>query len=99
MTLHVVSITGNKTLDGEHANMLLDVTAAAVVTVPKATTYDFTNSDKIRVARNTAGTVRFVAATGVSIRSKGGSLVISVQYGLAILEKISTDVWLLTGDI
>lgn len=99
MTLHVVSITGNKTLDGTHANMLLDASTAAVLTIPKATTYDYTNSDKIRVVRNTTGTVRFTAATGVTIRSKGGSLVISAQYGVAVLEKISTDVWVLSGDV
>lgn len=99
MTLPVIVITGNKTLDGTHANMILDVTAAAAITVPKATTYDFTNGDVIEVTRDTASAVTFVAASGVTIKSKGGSLAISVQNGKAVLEKLATDVWLLSGSI
>ena len=99
MTLNVVNISGDTTIDGQHANMLLNVTAAAAITVPKSTTYDYTNSDKIRIVRNTSGAVTFVAATDVTIKSIGSSLAISAQNGVAQLEKISTDVWVLSENI
>jgi hypothetical protein len=99
MTLHIVPITGNTTLDGTHANMLLNVTASAVITIPKATTYDFTNSDKIRILRNTASAVSFTAASGVTLLTLGGVTAISNQNNIVQLEKTATDIWVLSQNI
>ena len=99
MTLHIVSVTGNITLGGTHANMLLNATAAAVITIPKATTYDFTNSDKIRILRNTASAISLVGANGVTLLSKGGVTSITNQNVIVQLEKTATDTWVLSGNI
>ena len=60
---------------------------------------ELNNGEVIEETRDTANAVTLVAESGVTIKSKGGSLAISVQNGKAVLEKLATDVWLLSGSI
>lgn len=99
MASNTVAITGNRTLDGTQANRLVNVTATSVITIPKSDTYNYTNGDIMNFVRNTTGAVSFTPATGVTLLSKRSSRAISVQYGIAVLKKISENVWLLSGDI
>jgi len=53
----------------------------------------------IQLTNINTGSVTIAAGSGVTIRSKDGALDISGQYGEAVLRKIDTDEWILSGSI
>jgi hypothetical protein len=70
-----------------------------VATVPANSSVAFPIGTEIIFMRYGAAACSFVAAGGVTIRSKDSALKISSQYETAILLKIGTDEWLLAGAI
>lgn len=67
--------------------------------VPTNATEPFPISAEMKFLREDSGTISFISAGGVFIRSKNGLLMVNAQYSAATLKKIGTDEWLLFGDL
>lgn len=73
--------------------------AASTVTVPANATVPFPVGTVVDVWQYGAGQVTLAGATGVTLRSRGGALRTSAQYGRARLVKRAADEWVVTGDL
>jgi hypothetical protein len=69
-----------------------------VVTVPENTTVAFPVGTKIWIRRKTSGAVSVEEITGVTINTPN-TLAITAEHGTALLVKVGTDEWDLSGDI
>jgi uncharacterized membrane protein len=72
---------------------------AVTLTVPLNATAAFAIGTVIEVWQQGAGQVTVAAAVGVTIRSAGGLLALAGQYSGAVLRKVGTNEWALTGDL
>jgi hypothetical protein len=95
----VVAATENRTLLLTDSGKSLKVTAAAAITVPPSTDVAFPICAGITLISYTANDVSVAAGTGVTVVSRESMLKINGQYGVAMLRKIDTDVWMLSGDL
>lgn len=77
--------------------VLCNNVAAQTITIPLEATTNFRVGSRIKVVQTGAGVVSFTSSA--TIRSRSGLLNISAQYGVAWLEKIGPDEWLLDGDL
>lgn len=68
-------------------------------TVPPNSSVAFPVGSTLAVTRYGAGSTTIVAGSGVTLRSEGGGLAITGQYGVAQLYKRATDEWVVYGDI
>jgi hypothetical protein len=71
----------------------------AVITIPTEASADFYDNSKIDIVQVGSIQVSFVAASGVTINSKNGNKKIASRYSGATLLKLSSDNWLLIGDL
>ena len=71
----------------------------AQITIPPQSTISFANNTKIDIVQTGSVQVQFVAGSGVTINSKNGNKKIASQYSGATLLRISSDNWLLIGDL
>jgi hypothetical protein len=83
---------GAKVVEGNSASAL-------VVTVPLNSSAPIPVGWSTIVYQMGAGAVSIAAASGVTIRSRGGLLSLAGQYATATLWKRATDEWVLTGDL
>jgi hypothetical protein len=100
----VISIVNTTySLDAVNKNSILKLTniADVVITVPKDTLISqFADTDVVYFLNTSAKSVRFVAATGVIIRSEDGALKMAKQNTLVALTRIGVNnEWLLTGNL
>lgn len=98
----VRTITSNVSLNLSHRGQMLLVnsTSAVNVTVPTDATAFFPVGTEILVCRGNTGAVTVVPASGITLRSLGGSTasrVISEQNGVVCLKKLGVNDWLLFG--
>ena len=77
----------------------MNVSTANNLTVPLNSSVAFAIGTKIDLSQYGAGQTTVVATSGVTVRSAGGALKLSVQYSGGSLVKIATDEWYLFGDI
>jgi hypothetical protein len=93
--------TASYTLALGDSNDLVEMNVATAnnLTVPLNSSVAFPIGTKIDIAQYGAGQTTVVATSGVTVRSAGGALKLSVQYSGASLVKIATDEWYLFGDI
>jgi hypothetical protein len=93
--------TASYTLALGDSNDLVEMNVATAnnLTVPLNSSVAFPIGTKIDIAQYGAGQTTVVATSGVTVRSAGGALKLSVQYSGATLVKIGTDEWYLFGDI
>jgi roadblock/LC7 domain-containing protein len=73
--------------------------APFTLTVPQFTSVAFPNNVRIDLLQGGAGQVTVVADTNVTILSKDGKLKLTGQYSGATLWKVSTNIWVLIGDL
>lgn len=73
--------------------------SAVAITVPSNATVPFPVGMTIMVRQYGAGQLSIVAASGVTIRSRGGALNLAGQYSEAVLTKRAIDEWILSGDL
>lgn len=76
---------------------LVNAAAPVTVTVPSDTTDPSINiGEKMQIVQSGAGTVNFSPAVGVTIVSKSGLLGSAIQYQVMQIEKIGSNLWLLS---
>ena len=80
------------------AGKLIDVTDAAVITIPTNATAAISIGQRIDILAATASLVRFEGAMGVTLRDPYGTA-FKNQWGVATLIKRDTDEWVLVGDL
>ena len=77
-----------------------DGASALVCTIPLNATVAFAVGDTIPFVRLASGTATIDAATSVTLNGvSGGSCTISTRYQGALLKKIATDSWVVSGDV
>jgi hypothetical protein len=73
--------------------------AANTVTIPPNSSVPFPIGTVVFFRQMGAGATTVAAGAGVTIRSRGGALVLGGQYAEASASKRATDEWVLSGDI
>ena len=73
--------------------------SAITLTVPTNASVAFATGTQITIAQSGAGAVTVVGADGVTDNSPDGDLKLRTQWSAATLIKISTNSWILIGDI
>jgi hypothetical protein len=73
--------------------------AANTVTIPPNSSVAFAIGTVVYFRQMGAGATTVAAGAGVTIRSRGGALVLGGQYAEAAATKRATDEWVLSGDI
>lgn len=74
--------------------------SALVCTIPLNATVAFAVGDTVPFLRLASGTATIDAATSVTLNGvSGGSCTISTRYQGALLKKIATDSWVVSGDV
>lgn len=77
----------------------VDSASANTVTIPADSSVNFPNGTQINIIQYGAGKTTISASAGVTIKSKYSNKSISVQYAGAYLLKITSNEWLLIGDL
>lgn len=97
----IVNKTASYTLVLADANKLIEVNngSANTLGVPLNATDAFPIGTQILIAQQGAGQTTITPVSGVTLRSSGGKLKISAQYGVATLIKRATDEWYVAGDL
>lgn len=78
---------------------LFDSTSAMNFTLPQNSAAAIAIGEEIPVRANNTGVVTFVAGVGATVVSRGSAFKIAGQHGVATARKISTNGWLVYGDI
>ena len=93
--------TASYTLVLADANKLIEINngSANTLGVPLNSTDAFHIGTQILIAQQGAGQTTITPVSGVTLRSSGGKLKISAQYGVATLIKRATDEWYVAGDL
>lgn len=97
----IVSVTVSKTLSLSDAGTLQQVnsTSARTVTIPTNTSVAFPTGTEIEILRYGSGAVTLAAASGVTITCSETARTIADQYTSVVLKKLSTNTWLLQGNV
>lgn len=97
----IVTLTANTTLALAHAGrmILMNSTSARTITIPTNASVAFPVGTEIEVCRYGTGTVTIAAASGVTILSAGGSVVLGDRYSCIGMKQIAANTWLLTGGL
>jgi hypothetical protein len=74
-------------------------TGSALVTVPPQSSQTFTANAKIDIVQTGSVQVEIVPGAGVTINSKNSNKKIAAQYSGATLIRVSSDSWVLIGDL
>jgi len=69
------------------------------ITLPQDSAVAFPTGSSIIFERNGAGTLTFVAGTGATVNSKGGTLTCADRYTTIAATKIAADTWTIFGNI
>lgn len=77
----------------------MNLDGANNLTIPNNSSVAFGIGTQILVSQYGAGQTTFVPASGVTLRSDGGKIKLTVQYSLATLIKIAVNEWYLSGSI
>jgi hypothetical protein len=81
------------------AIVVMDNASASTLTVPADAAVDFPTGALIEICQAGAGAVTIAPASGVTINSPGGNLVINDQYTTIGLFKLSADTWVANGNL
>jgi hypothetical protein len=93
--------TANYVLELKDSGKVVNVNASSetTITVPTNATVEFSVGTIITFFQIGTGTISFVEASGVTIRSKNSYKKTNTQYCGAQLVKLATNEWLLAGDL
>ena len=98
----VSSISGTtKTLALSDAGKMLLFTSSSSITltIPTNASVGFVIGQTFSVVQDGTGVVTVAGDTGVTLTSRGSRTKTNGQYAEALLTKVGTDEWLLSGDI
>lgn len=97
----IVSVTVSKTLSLSDAGTLQQVnsTSARTVTIPTNASVAFPTGTEIEILRYGSGAVTLAAASGVTIYCSETARTIADRYTSVVLKKLSTNTWLLQGNV
>jgi hypothetical protein len=84
-------------IDGSHIDM--SANTAMTVTIPLNSKVPIKDETSIIIGQYGVGSVTIVGEAGVIIRSSGNKRIIYDQYSLVTLKKLTTDEWLLVGNL
>lgn len=70
-----------------------------VVTVPNNSSVAFDTATQVHVARLGTGALKVGKSSGVTLRAPGGKTGLASRYSRALLAKIATNEWLISGDL
>lgn len=88
------------TSDDAGKTVIMNVsTGSASVTVPPQSSQTFTANAKIDIVQTGSVQVEIVPGSGVTINSKNSNKKIAAQYSGATLIRVSSDSWVLIGDL
>ena len=88
------------TSDDAGKTVIMNVsTGSAIVTVPPQSSQSFTANAKIDIVQTGSVQVEIVPGSGVTINSKNSNKKIAAQYSGATLIRVSSDSWVLIGDL
>lgn len=95
------AISANHTLQASDHSSFIAATNASTISVvlPANASVAIPNGFTARISRFGVGDVQFVPDSGVTILSKSGPLIIEMQYGVAVIEKVDTNTWVISGDM
>jgi hypothetical protein len=83
------------------ANTFIRFTSASSVTftIPPNSSVAFPVDTEIHFSQSGAGALSVAAGSGVTINSRSSDLTLAGQYAVAFVKKVSTDTWLMNGDL
>jgi hypothetical protein len=93
------SVSSNYTLGLSDSGKMINVSAAATITIPANTSIPFAVGTRIDFIRTGSGDVIFAAASGVTINSKNSWTKLNSQYSGGTIVKLDTNTWILIGDL
>lgn len=101
INMPIAVYVGDHTLTPGDRNSYLRMNSAdpVTVTVPNFTDVAIPVDDVIAIEQTGAGSVAIAAASGVTIRSRGGVFNLGGQYAVAQLKHVDTNEWVLLGDV
>lgn len=79
--------------------LIMNNASATTLTIPLDSTYNFVIGETFVIVQKGAGTVTVSATVGVTLRSLNSYVKTSGQYAEAKLTKISSNEWLLSGNL
>jgi hypothetical protein len=79
--------------------ILMSQSTPMTLTVPSDTIYSFPVGTQILVTQSGIGQVTFVGGDGVTIRTEGSRTKTKAQHAVASVIKLSTNTWLLSGNL
>tara|TARA_R100001594_G_scaffold102163_1_gene136719 strand:- start:143 stop:580 length:438 start_codon:yes stop_codon:yes gene_type:complete len=98
----IIAVTAStKTFALSDANTFqrLNSSSAQTITVPANGTVAFPTGTRITMVRQGTGTPTIAAAAGVTLWSASSNVDVSPRYGVATLTKLSSNIWVLFGDL
>lgn len=90
------SYTPGAVLDGNI--LVMNSSSATTITISAQADVAWPTRAEIRIVRLGAGEVTIAPDTGVTIRSSGSKMRISLQYDAVILTRLDTNLWVLRGE-
>lgn len=93
-----VTKSGSTTLALTDADKMVEVSAAATITVPTNASVAFPVGATINLTQTGTGTVTVVGESGVTVNYTPSNT-LRAQWSSAVLVKRATDTWLLSGDL
>ena len=98
LPINSVAVTAY-TLALSDAGGLINATTGMTITVPPNSTAAFATGSQVLLYRSAVSGVAITAGVGVTVNAAGSASNISSRYSVASLMKLSTDNWVLAGDI
>ena len=92
------TVTGSRTLALTDADKMLEVSAAATITVPSDAIVNFPVGTTINITQTGTGTVTASPASGVTLNYTPSNT-LRTQWSSAVLVKRAANTWLLSGDL
>ena len=97
----IVSVSASKTLALTDAGTFQQAnsTSTITITIPANASVPFPVGTEIEFTRWNTGAVTLAAATGVTLNSANNKKSIAARYGCAAIKQVTTNTWLLAGDL
>jgi hypothetical protein len=100
IAINAITTTSYTTVLGDDGKLItLDNAASIALTIPPNSSVAYGIGTQINIMQLGAGTVTITAGAGVTLNSDGAKLKTNAQYALATCCKISTNVWVIVGNL
>ena len=101
---NLVGIDASATLDVTHCGKFLRVSSSSAITITIPDSADIPNETEIEILRYGAGNVTISAASNIGLRgigstATGESYKITDRYGVAVLKRIGSATWIISGAV